>query len=198
MAETTPSASDAVAAVHRAAMSVARQNSNAWIRSQAEDIAQETVVSFLAHGPERIESPRAWARHTAANEIVNRMRADARGRPADGYNPNSLHDADHHVHGDDGTQAIHEFLRQTNVLSTSEQVNIRWAIEMVQTLLTPREVELVTRTAAGQSQAAIAIAMGYKDASSVKTTAARIRRKVETAIGGQDARGDYLGHQRGY
>jgi DNA-directed RNA polymerase specialized sigma24 family protein len=198
MADSTPSAVDSVVIVHSAAIAVARQNSNAWIRSQAEDVAQQTVVSFLAFGPERVDSPRAWARRAAANEIVSRIRADARGRGDDGYNPNSLHDANHHVHGDDGTQAIHEFLRQTTILSTSEQVNIRWVIDMVQTLLTPREMELVTRMAAGQTQAEIATVMGYKDATSVKTTATRIRRKVEAAVGGPDARGDYLGHQRGY
>lgn len=189
---------DAVAIVQRAALGVARRNGDPWVRGQAEDIAQDTVEAFLAAGPATVQQPAAWAQTTAARKIADRFREVRRQRGDDGYRPDSLHDADHHVRGDDGTVAIMNFLRDTRILSTSEQAYVRWVIEMVNALLTPREMELITRMAAGQTQAEIASAMSYRSANSVKTTATRIRHKVEAAVGGREEGARLLHHERGY
>ncbi len=196
MGEAVPDRSQGVATVHRTALAVARRNSNAGINARAEDIAQDAVLRYLAQDPATIDHLVGWSRAVANRIIVDLIRAEH--RPDDGYNPDRLENADHHVHRDPNAEAIQVFLRDTNVLTTSEQAYVRSTVAAIQAMLSPREMELLVRVASGQTHAQIAAAMDYKNARTVTTKASQIKSKVIDAIGGQEYRDDWMGHQRAY
>ncbi|MFM8350241.1 MAG: RNA polymerase sigma factor [Actinomycetales bacterium] len=164
--------------IWQSALAVARRQQPA-IAAHAEDIAMSVVEKFARRRmTAQVESPSAWATtqaRYACTNFANRELARARREAVDreGFWDERI-DVDPRVYPYKAAAGAD-------------------AIEFTLAALSQREREMVHLVEEGYSHAEIAERMGYASARSVTTTLNRIRGKILTHVGGQQALENLLG-----
>jgi DNA-directed RNA polymerase specialized sigma24 family protein len=187
-------------AAERGARLEVMRNVQPWVRELEDDIVGEVMVRFAGQDWPSIDNPGGWGRVTAYRHIVDLARERNRepNRKANQAFAERLENPDHHRHRDAGVEAVEDFLRDSQLLSTSDQAVAKAIVAQILELLSPREMEIVERVAGGQTYAEIADAMDFANANSVKSTVNAMRRRVETQIGGRENLHEWRGHERPY
>ncbi len=161
-------------------------------QQHAEDIAQEVVAQFAAADQAAIENPAAWANRVAAHvaaRMWDRQRLD--DPQAAEAEPESAAEV-----RKQGRRALQLFLQDGQ--PSSREGLLRQQADLLVAQLSERELELVRAVAESLSHAEIAERMGYAGADSVKTTLARIRRKITAAAESAGIDVEWGDHPRPY
>jgi DNA-directed RNA polymerase specialized sigma24 family protein len=176
------------AVVHDAALQRASRSRHEFSREHAADIAQEVVAEFASADYALIEDPAAWANRVAGNVGARMWRKQMLDAPeVVEEEPKSRAEAQ---------RAIVAFL--VDGRPTSQAGLMHQQADLLIGQLSERELELVLGVADGMSHADIAARMGYAGADSVKTTLARIRRKILAAAESAGIDVEWADHPRPY
>lgn len=142
----------------------------------AEDLAQ-TVAERLLHQPAVPDNVAAWSTTVAKNLVVDLMRKRKAGSEGDTWVAREV-GLDAEVVDD--LLGLSMFVQRrlaTSDIGTRARV-VGEILEVLGTVLSQREVQLLVLLSQGRSQAEIADELGYKNAQTVKATLARARKKA--------------------
>ena len=149
-----------------------------------EDVAQEVLVKLtrMRSVPENLE---AWVTVVARNAAIDEARKADR-RPRDVAEQAAE------------LRASDEWLRNSVPVSLAgmQAEAYEWLRMRLGAVFSDREIELMSFVSAGTPYDEIAVLMGYKDASVVKTTVSRIRKKADALDEG--GLREFLNHPRMY
>lgn len=150
------------------AVHVARSKRREKDPTEAEDIAQEVMLSLS-----RLESwpdnPRAWVRRAVENEIIDDWR---RGRAR----PEEVPETGYSTENDTFAWLARNVPTSASGMQT---IAYTWFRQRLGTVFTDDEIQLLSMVGIRVPHAEIASVLGYKNAAVVKTTLARLRKKAD-------------------
>jgi DNA-directed RNA polymerase specialized sigma24 family protein len=188
MGDPTRDREELFAVVHDSAFYRAAHSRFEFSRSHADDIAQEVVAEFAASDIDSIDNPAGWANHVAANVAARMWKKERLDDPEpDGAEPQS---------GREARRALADFIESGRPASRGGL--LRQQADLLIGQLSDREFELMLGIVDGTSYADIAAQMNYANADVVKSTVARIRRKVIASAESAGIDADWNDHPRIY
>ena len=135
--------------------------------NEPEDIAQEVMIKLtrLRSVP---KNPEAWMNVVAKNLVIDDGRRRDR-RPGEIAEDGGAH------------RDLYEWLVRGVPASAAgmQSMAYEWFHERLSTVFSDKEIELMSLVSVGTPQNEIAALMGYKDASVVKSTISRVRKKAD-------------------